>query len=164
MTTRLLDHLKWCYVWQKAGVYVTSLLTNQKTESFVYSLLRALALFDVTRFPHLSEHLTSFQAFWRYVKWAASRLVVTRTKPSCEYLRMNVRRGLSCPPSRPAMAVFRAPRRASSCITPTVTSGMEELTRAWLHNTITQMDAVVKINIAFIAVRFYKYVAFLIKY
>ena len=77
-----------------------------------------------------------------------------------EYLRMNVSRGLSCPPSRPAMAVFRAPRRASSCITPTVTSGMEELTRAWLHNTITQMDAVVKINIAFIAVRFYKYVAF----
>jgi len=48
-------------------VYVTSLLTNQKTESFVYSLLRALAMFDVTRFPrfkHSGDTLNGQLADW----------------------------------------------------------------------------------------------------
>jgi len=52
-TNRLSDHLKWRYVWQKAGIYVIGynvIWANQKTESYVYRWLRALALFNVTRF------------------------------------------------------------------------------------------------------------------
>ena len=42
-------------------------LANQKTVSFVFDWLSAHAVFDITRFPALSEHLTSFHTIWGYV-------------------------------------------------------------------------------------------------
>jgi len=54
-----LDHLKWCFVQQKAA--------NGKTESFLYRWQWAHAMFNVTCFPHLSKHRTSFHEFCQYI-------------------------------------------------------------------------------------------------
>jgi len=56
MTSRLLDHLKWRLVREKAGNYATTqrrrlIWANWKTETFMYRWPRAHASFDVTCFP-----------------------------------------------------------------------------------------------------------------
>jgi len=62
---------------------------NQKTESFVYRWIWALAIIDVTFFPALKVHWMPFQAFCRYNNYKTPI-----TSPSMAYLLFHFRIGL----------------------------------------------------------------------